>query len=53
MSDRVSWRFEAATRKGEPVSPSFHDGVNAQAVLDAVLESQSRGGWVTVDGAAR
>jgi predicted dehydrogenase len=41
-------RFLAAARAGEPASPSFHDGVRAQAVLDAVLESQARPGWVTV-----
>ena len=41
-------RFLAAIRKGAPASPSFEDGVRAQAVLDAVLESQSRGGWAEV-----
>jgi predicted dehydrogenase len=41
-------RFLGAIRKGEPVSPSFQDGARAQAVLDAVLESESRGGWVPV-----
>jgi predicted dehydrogenase len=41
-------RFLAAIRAGEPVSPSFHDGVRAQAVLDAVLESQARPGWAAV-----
>jgi len=41
-------RFLAAVRAGEPASPSFHDGVRAQAVLDAVLESQARPGWAAV-----
>jgi len=34
--------------KGEAVSPSFEDGLRAQTVLDAVLESQARPGWATV-----
>ncbi|MBI4588831.1 MAG: Gfo/Idh/MocA family oxidoreductase [Candidatus Rokubacteria bacterium] len=41
-------RFLAGIRKGETPSPSFEDGRRAQAVLDAVLESASRGGWVEV-----
>ena len=43
-------RLLAAIRKGESASPSFEDGMRAQAVLDAVLESERRGGWVTVAG---
>lgn len=42
-------RLLAGIRKGENPSPSFEDGMRAQAVLDAVLESASRGGWVEVD----
>jgi len=41
-------RFLAGIRKGEKPSPSFEDGMRAQAVLDAVLESASRGAWVDV-----
>jgi predicted dehydrogenase len=41
--------FLRAIRKGESPSPSFEDGMRAQAALDAVLESASRGGWVEVD----
>jgi predicted dehydrogenase len=37
-------RFLAAARKGESPSPSFEDGMRAQAVLDAVLESVASGG---------
>jgi predicted dehydrogenase len=37
-------RFLAATRKGQSPSPSFEDGMRAQAVLDAVLESIASGG---------
>src|SRR5882724_4758430 len=43
-------RLLAAIRKGESASPSFEDGLHAQAVLDAVLEAERRGGWVTVAG---
>jgi predicted dehydrogenase len=41
-------RFLAGIRKGEHPSPSFEDGMRAQAVLDAVVESASRGAWVGV-----
>ena len=39
-------RLLAAIRKGESGSPSFEDGMRAQAVL----ESERLGGWVTVAG---
>ena len=38
----------AAIRKGEPASPSFDDGVRAQEVLDAILESLTTRAWATV-----
>lgn len=41
-------RFLAAIPRGESPSPSFEDGARAQAVLDAVLDSAARGGWVAV-----
>ncbi len=37
-----------AIERGEPPSPSLEDGMRAQAVLDAVLESLRGGGWVQV-----
>ena len=37
-------RLLAGNRTGENPSPSYEDGMRAQAVLDAVLESASRGG---------
>jgi len=37
-------RFLAAVRRGRSESPSFEDGMRAQAVLDAVLESIASGG---------
>ena len=36
-------------RTGATPSPSFGDGLRAQAVLDGVLESSRRGAWVTVE----
>ncbi|MFQ5828147.1 MAG: Gfo/Idh/MocA family protein [Candidatus Methylomirabilia bacterium] len=41
-------RFLTAIRTGERPSPSIEDGMQAQAVLDAVRGSASRGGWVAV-----
>ena len=35
-------------RTGTTPSPSFEDGMRAQAVLDATLEAAARGGWVEV-----
>jgi hypothetical protein len=37
-------RFLAAARKGQSASPSFEDGLRAQVVLDAVLDSIASGG---------
>ena len=36
-------------RTGRTPSPSFDDGLRAQAVLDAALESSRRGAWVAVE----
>lgn len=41
-------RFVESIRTGVPASPSFDDGVRAQIVLDAVLDSASRRAWVEV-----
>jgi predicted dehydrogenase len=41
-------RFLEAIRTGRPASPSFEDGLRAQAVLDAVADSVAHGGWVDV-----
>lgn len=40
--------FLDGIRTGTTPSPSFADGLRAQAVLDAVLESAAHGGWVEV-----
>ena len=39
-------RLLESIESGVTASPSFEDGVRAQVVLDAVLESASRGTWV-------
>lgn len=39
-------RFLESIRTSVPASPSFADGVQAQAVLDAVLESAAHRAWV-------
>ncbi len=40
--------FLDAIRTGAAPAPSLADGMRAQAVLDAVLASTARGGWVDV-----
>jgi predicted dehydrogenase len=43
--------FIASIRGAEtPVLPTFHDGMKAQAVLDAVLESAADRRWVDLEG---
>jgi predicted dehydrogenase len=36
-------------RAGRTPSPSFEDGLRAQAVLEAARAAVARGGWVEVD----
>jgi predicted dehydrogenase len=45
-------RFLESIRSGVTASPSFADGVRAQMVLDAVLESAARRAWVDVPAAS-
>jgi predicted dehydrogenase len=42
----LMWEFISAIVEGRPAVPSFHDGLNAQLVADAVLESHSRRTWI-------
>ncbi|MBM3999814.1 MAG: Gfo/Idh/MocA family oxidoreductase [Planctomycetes bacterium] len=42
------WEFVAAIVEGRDAVPSFADGLRAQAVADAVLESYARRAWVSV-----
>ena len=41
-------RMLDSIERGTPPSPSLEDGLRSQAVLDAVLASLQRGGWVDV-----
>ena len=43
-------RFLEATERGLTPAPSFADGLGAQVVLDAVLESLARRTWMDVAG---
>ena len=40
------WEFVSAIVEGRAAVPSFYDGLNAQIVADAVLESHDRRTWV-------
>lgn len=40
------WEFVSAIVEKRPAVPSFIDGLNAQAVADAVLRSHAEGRWV-------
>jgi predicted dehydrogenase len=42
--------YDAIRTPGSPRFPTFEDGRVAARITDAVLESQRRGEWVTVDG---
>ena len=49
----VVWEFVSAIVEGRDAVPSFRDGLNAQIVADAVIESHATGRWVEVFPAAR
>jgi predicted dehydrogenase len=42
------WEFVSAIVEGRPAVPSFHDGLRAQQVADAVLDSFSQRRWIDV-----
>jgi predicted dehydrogenase len=42
------WEFVSAIVEGRQAVPSFLDGLNAQIVADAVLESHARRSWVEI-----
>lgn len=42
----VMWEFISAIVEKRPAVPSFHDGLNAQIVADAVLDSHQRRMWL-------
>ena len=41
-------QFIAAIKSGHPPAPSLHDGLRAQTVLDAILESSRTQTWIDV-----
>ena len=47
------WEFISAITERRPAVPSFYDGLNAQLVADAVLESHARRRWVETPIAQR
>lgn len=44
----LAWEFISAIVEGRDAAPSFVDGLNAQIVADAVLESHARRTWIDV-----
>ena len=42
----LMWEFISAIVEGRAAVPSFYDGLNAQLVADAVLESHVRRVWI-------
>jgi predicted dehydrogenase len=43
-----AWEFVSAIREGRQAMPSFREGAQTQAVLDAALKSSETGRWVTL-----
>jgi predicted dehydrogenase len=48
----LMWEFVSAIVEGRPAVPSFYDGLNAQIVADAVLESHAKRAWIETPLAA-
>jgi predicted dehydrogenase len=46
------WEFVSAIVEGRPAVPDFRDGLNAQLVADATLDSYARRAWVDTPVAA-
>jgi len=44
--------FVDAIRNQRPCAPSFHDGANALAVMDAAVKSAETRAWVELDNAS-
>jgi predicted dehydrogenase len=49
----LMWEFISAIVEGRPAVPSFYDGLNAQLIADAVLDSHSERRWVETPLAAK
>ncbi len=47
------WEFVSAIVSGRDAVPSFYDGLNAQLVADAVLQSYAERRWIDTPAAAR
>ena len=48
----LMWEFVSAIIEGRPAVPSFYDGLNAQIIADAVLESYEKRAWIDTPMAA-
>jgi predicted dehydrogenase len=42
----LMWEFVSAIAEGRDAAPSFYDGLNAQIVADAVLQSHAQRRWI-------
>jgi predicted dehydrogenase len=42
------WEFVSAITQGRPAVPSFYEGLRAQVIADAVLQSQARRTWIEI-----
>ena len=47
------WEFVSAIVEGRPAMPSFYDGLKAQNVADAVLQSYAERRWLELLGEPR
>jgi predicted dehydrogenase len=44
----LMWEFVSAIVEGRDAVPSFYDGLRAQVVADAVLQSHERRVWIEI-----
>jgi len=44
----LTWEFVSAITEGRPAIPSFYDGLRAQTIADAVLQSQQERRWIDI-----
>ncbi len=49
----LMWEFVSAIVAGRDAVPSFYDGLNAQLIADAVLQSHAERRWVDTPLAAK
>jgi predicted dehydrogenase len=48
-----AWEFVEAIREQRPCTPSFHDGVRAQAVIEAAVRSAETRQWIDLSNGTR